>query len=229
MERGSHVEHRRAEHMRPDRGGDPAFRYWTLSHWVGMRQEMTEETIEREDEATEIDVSSLLRGTATVAFVAQLVSGIGIVGSLIVYAISRPGGLVESIDLDVAIFLLMLGAMLTLFLFLGAIGFFVRVNRRLGRFVMSENLESVDLSRPGAKPVVVLYGMAVGLILIMGMYGYWLVYKYYLAAIASTALSFFAFSISLAVFVLAFLVEVVLVAIGRTASGMVKKILALED
>ncbi|MHA1741420.1 MAG: hypothetical protein ACTSVD_04930 [Candidatus Thorarchaeota archaeon] len=190
---------------------------------------MTEETIEREDEATEIDVSSLLRGTATVAFVAQLVSGIGIVGSLIVYAISRPGGLVESIDLDVAIFLLMLGAMLTLFLFLGAIGFFVRVNRRLGRFVMSENLESVDLSRPGAKPVVVLYGMAVGLILIMGMYGYWLVYKYYLAAIASTALSFFAFSISLAVFVLAFLVEVVLVAIGRTASGMVKKILALED
>ncbi|MHA2034740.1 MAG: hypothetical protein DRO73_08440 [Candidatus Thorarchaeota archaeon] len=194
-----------------------------------MRQEMTEETIEREDEATEIDVSSLLRGTATVAFVAQLVSGIGIVGSLIVYAISRPGGLVESIDLDVAIFLLMLGAMLTLFLFLGAIGFFVRVNRRLGRFVMSENLESVDLSRPGAKPVVVLYGMAVGLILIMGMYGYWLVYKYYLAAIASTALSFFAFSISLAVFVLAFLVEVVLVAIGRTASGMVKKILALED
>jgi len=194
-----------------------------------MRQEMTEETIEREDEATEIDVSSLLRGTATVAFVAQLVSGIGIVGSLIVYAISRPGGLVESIDLDVAIFLLMLGAMLTLFLFLGAIGFFVRVNRRLGRIVMSENLESVDLSRPGAKPVVVLYGMAVGLILIMGMYGYWLVYKYYLAAIASTALSFFAFSISLAVFVLAFLVEVVLVAIGRTASGMVKKILALED
>ncbi|MHA1858331.1 MAG: hypothetical protein ACTSUU_02675, partial [Candidatus Thorarchaeota archaeon] len=66
-------------------------------------------------------------------------------------------------------------------------------------------------------------------ILIMGMYGYWLVYKYYLAAIASTALSFLAFSVSLAVFVLAFLVEVVLVAIGRTASGMVKKILALED
>ncbi|MHA1812227.1 MAG: hypothetical protein ACTSYX_02210 [Candidatus Thorarchaeota archaeon] len=190
---------------------------------------MTEETIEAEDEATEIDVSSLLRGTATVAFVAQLVSGIGIVGSLIVYAISRPGGFVESIDLDVAIFLLMLGAMFTLFLFLGAIGFFVRVNRRLGRFVMSEDLESVDLSRPGVKPVVVLYGMAVGLILIMGMYGYWLVYKYYLAAIASTALSFLAFSVSLAVFVLAFLVEVVLVAIGRTASGMVKKILALED
>ncbi len=196
---------------------------------LGIRLDELEPPTNEDIESTQIDVSSSLRGIATVAFVAQIVSGIGILGSLTAYVVSRPGGIVEQISPDIAVFLLLLGAMITLFIFLGAIGFFVRVNRRLGRIIMNVDLEKVNLDMPGTKPVIVLYGLAIGLILIMGMYAYWLVFKYYMWAIAATALSFLVFSISLGVFLLAFLIEIVLIALGRTAPKMVRKILAAAD
>ncbi len=180
------------------------------------------------NEDTEVDLVSLFRGTATVTFMVQLVSLIGIVGSLIAYYVSRPGGLIENIETDVAVFLFLVGAMIALFIFLATIGFFVRFNRRLGRFVVREDLDTIDVSDPGAKTVIAIYGLAVGLILIMGMYGYWLVFKYYLRPVAATSLSFMAFTIALGVFVLTVLIEVVLVALGRTASGIVRKVLAPE-
>ncbi len=192
---------------------------------------MTEEHIPKMDSADDdkIDIASLFRGTSTVAFVTFITSGIATIGSFIVYLVSRPGGLISNLNMDTAIFLLLLGAMITLFIFLGTIGFFVRVNRRMGNIVISEDLEAVDLSRPGVKTVIVMYGLAVGLILIMGMWGYWLLYKYYLGPLAATSLSFLAFSISLGLVIMSILVEVVLVAIGRTATSMVRKVLAMPE
>ncbi|MHA1771493.1 MAG: hypothetical protein ACTSYL_03575 [Candidatus Thorarchaeota archaeon] len=181
------------------------------------------------DEETKIDVTSLFRGTATVAFVTLISGGIAALGSIVAYVVSRPGGIIENISTDTAIFLLLLGAMITLFFFLGAIGFFVRANRRLGRSVIGPNLEAVDLSKPGVKTVIIMYGLAVGLILIMGLWGYWLIYKYYLITLASTSLSFFAFTIAVGIVIMSLLIEIVLIAVGRTATGMVHKVLGIEE
>ncbi len=181
------------------------------------------------DDENKVDVTSLFRGTATVAFVTLITGMIAALGSFIAYVISRPGGLIENIPLDTAIFLLLLGTMITLFFFLGTIGLFIRANRRLGRIVIAPDLDAIDLSRPGAKTVILLYGLAVGLILIMGIWGYWLFFKYYLFSLSMTSLSFLAFSISIGVIVMAMLVEIVLIAIGRTAASMVRKVLDLDD
>ncbi len=174
-----------------------------------------------------IDVGSLFRGTAAIALVVEIVSAIAMLGSLVAYYISH-SGLINLIEVDIAVFLLLLGSMVTLFIFLAAIGFFVRVNRRLGRAVMGDGIDSVDLRKRRVKTVIVIYGLAIGLLLIIGMYGYWLVYKYYFAALAMTSLSFFAFVISLGGFILAFLALLVVTALGRTATSIIRAVLAEE-
>jgi hypothetical protein len=173
----------------------------------------------------ELDIGSLFRGTATITFLAEIVAIIMLLGSGAAFVISR-SGIIETIELDVAIFLLLVGAMITLFFFLGAIGFFVRFNRRIGNAVIGERIGSVDLGNPRVKTVVIIYGLAVGLILIMGMYGYWLLYKYYFASLAATSLSFFGISISLGIFILAFLIQIVIAALGRTATTIIKAVLS---
>jgi hypothetical protein len=189
---------------------------------------MTEDTsqkIQMESGTEELDIGSLFRGTATITFVAEILSIIMLLGSSVAFVISR-SGLIEAIELDVAIFLLLVGAMITLFFFLGAIGFFIRFNKKLGRAVIGEGIGSVDLSSPRVKTVVTIYGLAVGLILIMGMYGYWLVYKYFFAELAATSLSFFGISLSLGIFILAFLIQLVIAALGRTATTIIRAVLS---
>lgn len=183
---------------------------------------------EASEESEMLDVGSLFRGTATLTLVGEIVSLIMLLGSGTAFVVSR-SGLIEAIELDVAVFLLLGGAMVTLFLFLGAIGFFVRFNRRIGKAVIGEGIGEVDLNRPGVKTVVIIYGLAVGLILIMGVYGYYLVYKYFFAAMALVSLSFFGIAVSLGIFVMSFLVQMVIAIIGRTATTIIRKVLAEDD
>jgi len=192
---------------------------------------LSDYTPEPEDSTEEkelLDVGSLFRGTATLTLVGEIVSVIMLLGSGAAYVISR-SGIIEVLELDVAVFLLLAGAMVTLFLFLAAIGFFVRFNRRIGKAVIGEGIGEVDLNRPGVKTVVIIYGLAVGLILIMGIYGYWLIYKYFFADQALVSLSFFGIAVSLGIFVLSFLVQAVIAIIGRTATTIIRKVLAEDD
>ena len=189
---------------------------------------MTEDTPQEskiKTEAEELDIGSLFRGTATITFVAEILAIIMLLGSGTAFVISR-SGMIGAIELDVAIFLLLVGAMITLFFFLGAIGFFIRFNKRIGRAVIGEGIGSVDLSSPRVKTVVTIYGFAVGLILIMGLYGYWLVYKYFFASLAETSLSFFGISLSLGIFILALLIQIVIAALGRTATTISRAVLS---
>jgi len=180
------------------------------------------------EESEMLDVGSLFRGTATLTLVGEIVSAIMLLGSGVAYVFSR-SGLIEVLELDVAVFLLLGGAMLTLFLFLGAIGFFVRFNRKIGRVVIGEGIGEVDLNRPGVKTVVIIYGLAVGLFLIMGVYGYWLIYKYFFATMALTSLSYFGIAVSLGIFVMSFLVQAIIAIIGRTATTIIRKVLAEDE
>lgn len=181
-----------------------------------------------DDESEMLDVGSLFRGTATITLVAEIIAAIMLLGSGTAFIISR-SGLIEVLEFDVAVFLLLVGSMITLFLFLGAIGFFVRFNRKMGNVVIGKGIGEVDLNRPGVKTVVIIYGLAVGLILIMGIYGYYLVYKYFFAVLALTSLSFFGIALSLGILILAFLIQVVIITIGRTATTIIRKVLAEES
>jgi hypothetical protein len=176
----------------------------------------------KEEAGESMDVGSLFRGTATITFVAEIVSAIMLLGSTVAF-ILRDQPWIQDLQPDVAIFLLLLAGMITLFFFLGAIGFFVRFNRRVTGAVISHDIGSVDLSKPRVRSVIVIYGIGVGLILIMGIYGYYLIYRYYFAALA--AISFFGMTLSLGIFIVAFLVQIVVAALGRTAASMIRTVL----
>jgi hypothetical protein len=167
----------------------------------------------------------MFRGTATITLVAEIVSAIMLLGSTTAYILRDYVSIIET---NIAIFLLLIGAMLSLFIFLGAIGFFVRFNRRIGRIVIGDGVGEVDLNRPGVKTVVIIYGLAVGFILILGIYGYYLLWIYFLAAQSTVSLSFFGMSLSAGIFFVALLVQIVLTIIGRTATTIIRKVLA-ED
>jgi hypothetical protein len=171
-----------------------------------------------------LDIGSLFKGSATITLVAEIVSAIMLLGSSVAFVISR-AGILEILSTDVLILLLIPSTMLALFIFLGAISFFVRFNRKIASFFIGSDIGSVDMNKPRVKTVVSIYGLAVGLILIFGMYGYWLVYKYFFAAMAATSLSFFGISLSLGIFLMAFLVQVVVAALGRTATGIIRTVL----
>ena len=177
------------------------------------------------DDEELLDVGSMFRGTATLTLVAEIVSAIMLLGSTTAYFLRNYIAIIEPI---IAIFLLLIGAMITLFIFLGAIGFFVRFNRRIGRLVIGEGVGEVDLKRPGVKMVVIIYGLAVGFILIIGIYGYYLLWVFFLAAQSATSLSFFGISLSIGIFFISLLVQIVLTVIGRTATTIIRKVLA-ED
>ncbi|MFW9966355.1 MAG: hypothetical protein ACFFEA_04310 [Candidatus Thorarchaeota archaeon] len=178
----------------------------------------------KEEAAEPIDVGSLFRGTATVTFVAEIVSVIMLLGSTVAF-ILRDQPWLQNLQSDVIIFLLLLAGMITLFFFLAAIGFFVRFNRRVTRAVISDDIGSVDLSKPRVRTVVFIYGLGVGLILIMGIYGYFLLYRYYFAELAASSLSFFGMTLSLGIFIVALLVQIVIAALGRTAASMIRAVL----
>jgi len=181
----------------------------------------------KEKASEPMDVGSLFRGVATFTFVAEIVSAIMLLGSGVAF-ILRDQGWIQTLELDVMILLLLAGATITLFFFLGAISFFVRFNRRVTNAVVSDDIGSVDLSQSRVKTVVVLYGLATGLILIMGIYGYYLIYKYYFASLAATSLSFFGITLSLGIFLLALLVQIVVTVLGRTAASMIRGVLDKE-
>ncbi|MFW9913491.1 MAG: hypothetical protein ACFFEU_13520 [Candidatus Thorarchaeota archaeon] len=171
-----------------------------------------------------MDVGSLFRGTATFTFVAEIVSAIMLLGSTVAF-ILRDQPWLQDLQPDVVVFLLLLAGMITLFFFLGAIGFFVRFNRRVTGAVISHDITSVDLGKPRVRSVIIIYGIGVGLILVMGVYGYYLIYRYYFAALAATSLSFFGITLSLGIFIVALLVQIVVIALGRTAASMIRTVL----
>jgi hypothetical protein len=179
---------------------------------------------EKSETTDTLDIGGLFRGTATITFMAEIVAGLMIIGSSAAYFLSR-GTFIDDLDLDLAILLLMIGSIITLFIFLGAISFFIRFNKRIQGAVIGKGIGEVDLKGPRVKTVVTLYGLAVGLILIIGMYLYWIVWRNFLSPIAATSLSFLMLSVSLGMFIMAFLIQIVIIALGRTATRVIESVL----
>lgn len=184
---------------------------------------MTDEA-RRARDSEEIDVGGLFRGTATVTFITEIIAAIMLLGSSVAYVL-RGQGWIQSIEPDMAILLLMVGSIVTLFFFLGTIGFFIRFNRRVTRFVITDDIGSVDLSKGRVRSVVMIYVLAVGMMFIVGIYSYYLLYKHLFFQQATESLSFFGIIMSIGIFIVAFLVQIVVTILGRTAAKIIRTVL----
>jgi hypothetical protein len=182
-------------------------------------------TADREDY---INLGSLFRSSATISFVIQIVAVIMMIGSLSAYAV---GDLVLELDDRLKVLVLLLTCILALLIFLAAMSVFIRFSRRIGDAVVGPGVEEVKMDTPRVKLVVVIFGLLVALMGVTGVYVWYLLDLYYLAPWAASlnSISLRVFGIGLGMFFIALLVQLIIAAVGRSATKVILEVLDADD
>ena len=190
---------------------------------------MTEESgapVHRSDDY--INLGSLFRSSATIMFVVQIVAVIAMIGSLAAYFI---GDVFFALSGDMQILALLLASIVVLVVFLVAISAFVRFSRRIGDAVVGPGIEEVRMSTPRVKGVVVLYALLVLLMAVTGIYTWYLVDTNILVpwALSNNSLSLRVFGLALGAFIIGLLIQVIIAAVGRSATKVIIEVLDADD
>ncbi|MFW9844078.1 MAG: hypothetical protein ACFFEV_05860 [Candidatus Thorarchaeota archaeon] len=175
-----------------------------------------------------INLGSLFRSSATIMFVVQIVAVIAMIGSLVAYFI---GDVYFALAGDMQILALLLASIVVLVVFLIAISTFVRFSRRIGDAVAGPGIEEVRMSTPRVKGVVVLYALLVILMTITGIYTWYLVDTNILVPWATSlnSISIRVFGLALGAFIIGLIVQVVIAAVGRSATRVIIEVLDADD
>lgn len=174
------------------------------------------------------DIGNLFRTSATVTFVAQIISVIIMVGSLAAYAI---GGFLPALDEDLTILLLLVGSVITLFVFLAAFGIFTRFSRVISNAVIGPGIEKVRMDTPKVKMVVYVYAILIAMMGATGIYIWYLIQKNYLGpwAVANDSISLMIFGLALGAFFIAILIQLIVALVGRSATKVIVEVLDADD
>ncbi|MGY5858930.1 MAG: hypothetical protein RTU63_06140 [Candidatus Thorarchaeota archaeon] len=189
---------------------------------------MTEESgvapSHREDDY--INLGSLFRSSATITFVVQIVGLIAMIGSLAAYYI---GDEFFGLTGDMQILALLLASIAVLVIFLAAISAFVRFSRRIGDAVVGPGIEEVRMNTPRVKGVVILYAVLVVMMAITGIYIWYLIDARILTPFAGSSLSLRVFGLALGACFIALLIQVIIAAVGRSATKVIIEVLDGDD
>ncbi len=175
-----------------------------------------------------INLGSLFRSSATITFVVQIVAVIIMLGSLTAFFI---GDVFLAFAEDIKILILLLASILSLMIFLAAIGIFVRFSRRIGDAVVGPGIEEVRMDTPRVKGVVIIYGLLIALMGITGLYAWYLVDSNFLVIWAAeyNSISLRIFGVALGAFVIALLIQIIVASVGRSATKIIIEVLDADD
>ncbi|MHA1771825.1 MAG: hypothetical protein ACTSYL_11015 [Candidatus Thorarchaeota archaeon] len=189
---------------------------------------MVEDTRTSSGRADTFDLGSMFRTSARMTFVIQIISVIVMVGSVAAYLI---GGLLPTIDPDIQTLLILIGIVVTIVVFLAAFGLFVRFSRRIGDAVVGPGLQEVRMDTPKVKTVIYTYGILVTMMAITGLYAWYLIDKNFLAPWAASlnSISLRIFGLALGAFVICLLIQIIIAAVGRSATKVVVEVLDMDD
>jgi len=175
-----------------------------------------------------INLGSLFRSSATIMFVVQIVAVIAMIGALAAYFI---GDVYFALAGDMQILALLIASIAVLIIFLAAISAFVRFSRRIGDAVVGPGIEEVRMDTPRVKTVVILFAILVILMAVTGVYVWYLVDARILTPWATSydSLSLRVFGIALGAFFIALLIQVIIAAVGRSATKIIIEVLDGDD
>ncbi|TFH05635.1 MAG: hypothetical protein E4H14_12345 [Candidatus Thorarchaeota archaeon] len=175
-----------------------------------------------------INLGSLFRSSATIMFVVQIVAVIAMIGALTAYFV---GDVYFALAGDMKILALLLASIVVLVIFLAAISAFVRFSRKIGATVVGPGIEEVRMNTPRVKGVVVLYALLVLLMAITGIYTWYLVDSNILTpwATANNSISLRVFGLALGAFIIALLIQIIIAAVGRSATKVIIEVLDGDD
>ncbi len=176
----------------------------------------------------EFDIGSLFRTSATLTFVIEIVSAIVMIGSLAAFYI---GGALPTLDPDLLILLILIGCIITLVVFLAALGFFIRFSRKINSIVFPPGIDLIDIKKPKVRPIVIIYAALVGVMGVTGIYVWYLVYKNILGpwAMANSSISLQIFSFAMGAFFIALLIQIIIALVGRSARKVILGVMDVDD
>ncbi len=173
-----------------------------------------------------IDLGSLFRNSATITFVIEIVSVIIMFGALIGHFLM---GFLPEFSSDIQVLFILVVIIIILFIFLAALGVFVRFSRRIGDAVIGPGIQEVRMDTPKVKLVVYLYALLVIVMGILSIWIFWLVYSYFLAPLAVGSIALQLFNLALGAFFIAFLIQLIIAGVGRTATKVIIEVLDSDD
>ncbi len=174
------------------------------------------------------NLGKVFKTSVTVTFILEILSVIMVIGSLVAYIINTTG-IISTIDFDTAILLLLIGGGVTLFVFLLAIGAFVRFHAKIQHFVMGKGIGIVDINGKNVRTVFALYGGGIFFMFAAAIYSYYMIYKNFVIAIVANSLSLTFLFIGFGILYVSVLIQFIIAIVGRTASRIVEEILLDEE
>ena len=190
---------------------------------------MTKKSEPKEGETDDtIDIGSVFRSSATITFVIEIVSVIVMLGSVAAF---YAGGFLPQLNQDLQILLLLIGSIITLLIFLTAMGVFIRFSRRIGNAVIGRGIEKVRMDTPRIKTVVYTYAILIILMGATSFYIFYLIYKNYLNpwALSYNSISLQVFNWALGAFFIALLIQIIIAVVGRSATKVIIGVLDTDD
>ena len=195
------------------------------------------------EEKRQINWDRVFGGIATGTFGLQLLACLVLFGAALVFLLMLSGiwGILVANE-DIFIFVLLLGGGFAFLLFVWLLGVFLRFHRRVRRFIVGEGVGQIDADDSATKTVLTLFAISTLFVLVAGIYGYYLFWKYFLqpwgtawlASMGLTGVLFYELGllivfIAIGVLIVTLIMQALTLAINRYTGRLVASIDEMTD
>jgi len=193
---------------------------------------------ERKVKKSKVNWDHVFGAIASATFGTQLVSLLVLLAETLVFLLIISGiwGLAIN-NPDILIFLLLLGGGVTFLVSIWLLGAFLRLNGRIHRVIIGRGVGDIEADSPATRSILALFAGAALFVLCAGVYGYYLLWKYFLNSWGQTLLTSFGLIaqplyewgmiivyIALGAVIVCFLIQVLSVIINRAAGRLVASV-----
>ena len=190
-----------------------------------------------------IDWDRIFGGIASVTFGLQLISFLILLGAGIIFLLMLSGiwGILVASE-DIFIFVLLLAGGFTFLLFVWLLGVFLRFHRGVRRVIVGRGVGHIDADDSATKTVLTMFAISTLFVLVAGIYGYYLLWKYslqpwgasWLTSLGLTGILFYEIGllivfIALGIIVITLIMQFLTLAINRYTGRLVTSFDEMTD
>jgi hypothetical protein len=157
----------------------------------------------------------------TWTFAAELAAILLIIGSLVSFLVSV-SGLLTVITFDIQLFLLLIATGIAFLIIIVFVGILIRWDDKLKTKILTTRIEKLTRVTSEAKALLALFGLALVFLCSAGIYGYYLLWNYWVQYLVAGRLSLLTMFIAFGVILVSLLAQCVIALVGRFALRTVK-------
>jgi MFS family permease len=152
----------------------------------------------------------------TATFALELFSVLIVIGSVTAFIVSN-SGLLHVLTLDVQVLLFLIASGIAFLILIIFAGFFIKGNERLQEKILTSKIGQLTRATSEAKALLALFGLALIFLCSAGIYGYYLLWAYFLGPAVGVFLSLTMLAFAAGIFLVSLLAQIVIALVGRFA------------